>query len=780
MMVPPPPPLPWELLAGTQLRAGLGVSTVLADCDFETYSEAGFLWNGAKWVKPPGAPPSSKPGLPLVGAANYAMHPSTEVLSFYYDLKDGGGARFWKPGMPLPADLFAYVAAGGLVEAHNSGFEHWIWNHVCVQRYGWPRIPQEQFRCSAAKARAHALPGKLAMLSDVLDLQFKKDPEGDRLLKKFSMPRNPTKKNPRLRIRPDDDRVDGPHLYAYNHRDIQAEAEVSTRVPDLEGEELEHWLIDQRINYRGILLDMPAVHDCIAIVEQVRAVYGGEFERLVGCQYTEVQQLQTWLRGHGVHTESLDDDAVIALLKGDLDPAVRRALVLRSMLAMASIGKLYAMRLQADPEGRLHDLYTFHGARTGRPTGGGVQPTNLTKAGPDVVKCTCGHWHGAHTAVCPWCNAVGAPRKGDEWNPDAAEDAFTAVKARSLALQEAVFGPDPLLTISGMLRGMFVAKPGCRFISSDFSAIEGVVIAAIAGEQWRLDVFAGHGKIYEMSAAKILGIPFEEMMEYRRVHGKHHPARQNPGKIAELGLGFGGWINAWKQFNGPGTDDEIKDNIIAWRAASPAIVYLWGGQRMRPEMAAERAKARGWPTPPADDRRGVPELYGLEGTFIKAVMYPGEWHEVERLDGKLTGIAYRKEGKAVYCRLPSGRYITYHNVVMSDTGTWRGQSLSFEGYNTNPKNGPIGWIRINTYAGRLAENVVQAVARDIQMHAIRACENNGYPIVMHTYDEVVAEVPHGCGSVEHLEQLMADLPTWAKGWPIKAAGGWERNRYCKA
>lgn len=776
----PAPPLPWELPAGLQLRAGLGFGTVLPDCDFETYSEAGYVWTGEKWQGPPGAP-GVKRGLEVVGAANYAMHPSTEVLSFYYDLKDGRGARFWKPGLPLPADLFAHVAAGGLVEAHNSGFEHWIWNHTCVPKYGWPPCPQEQFRCSAAKARAHALPGKLALLSEVLDLRFKKDADGDRLLKKFSMPRNPTLKDRRLRIRPEEDPEDGPRLYAYNLRDIQAEAEVSSRVPDLCPEELEHWLIDQRINYRGILLDMPAVHDCIAIVHQARELYGARFTALTGCEFTEVKQLQGWLHAQSVHTESLDEDAVTALLAGDLPKAAREALELRATLALASIGKLFAMSLQADPHGRLHDLYTFHGARTGRPTGGGVQPTNLAKAGPDVCKCaSCGHWHGTHTVGCPWCGTLRGPGKGDEWNPDAAEDAFAVVRGRSLVLLETVFGPKPLLTLSGMLRGMFIAKPGCRLVSSDFSAIEGVVIAAIAGEQWRLEVFAGHGKIYEMSAAKILGIPFEEMMEYRRVHGKHHPGRQSPGKVAELGLGFGGWINAWKQFNGPGTDDEIKDNIVAWRAASPAIVYLWGGQKLRGDLYAVRQQARGLPVDPGVGQWGVQELYGLEGAFIRAVMEPDQWHEVERLDGKTTGVAYCKHGEAVYCRLPSGRFITYHNVQMTDTGTWRGLSLSFEGYNTNPKNGPIGWIRINTYAGRLAENVVQAVARDIQMHAIRACERNGYPVVMHTYDEIVAEVPHGSGSVEELEALMADLPQWAKGWPIKAAGGWERNRYCKA
>lgn len=757
--------------------------------DFETYSEAGYQWDALtnKWVSPPGASQGKK-GLEVVGAAVYAKHPSTEVLSFFYDLKKGEGRRFWKPGMPDPVELFVHLVKGGLVEAHNSGFEWWIWNEVCVSKYGWPPLKIESLRCSAAKARAFAMPGKLALLSDVLDLSMKKDSDGDRLLKRFSMPRNPTKTDARLRIRPEDDPVDGPKLYSYNERDIVSEAEASSRLPELTPEELQHWLIDQRINRRGIQIDLPAVRDCISIVGQARSKYGKKFEELVGCKYSEVQQFRGWLKALGVSTDSLDDDATAALLKSDIPPGARAALKLRSRLSLASVSKLFAMQLQTDAGGRLYDLYTFHGARTGRPTGGGVQPTNLAKAGPDVYHCDhCGRWHGHHTVVCPWCLKLRKPGPPEEWNPDATEDAFRVVKGGSLELLESVFGPHPLLTISGMLRGMFVAKLGHDFVSSDFSAIEGVVIAAIAGEKWRLEVFGGHGKIYEMSAAKILGIPFEEMMEYRRIHNRHHPGRQSPGKVAELGLGFGGWINAWKQFNGPGTDDEIKANILAWREASPAIVYLWGGQTLRWDLYRQRELTRTGVEPTAagwTDRErkwGKSALYGLEGAVIEAMTSKATtWVDVARLDGASVGVSYRFEGGTLYCRLPSGRNITYHRAELKDSGDWRGLAFTYWGYNTNPKNGPVGWIQMSCYAGRFAENVVQAIARDIQMHAIANCERSGYPVVMHTYDEVVAEVPSGFGSVEELEALMAYLPKWAKGWPIKAAGGWRRKRYCKA
>ena len=198
-MIAPPPPKVSELLSGHKLVSGLSFSTVLADLDFETYSEAGFVWddNSQKYKSPPG---SNRKGLPCVGMAVYAQHPSTEVLSVAYNLKDGKGVRHWKPGQTPPSDLLEHVKSGKLIEAWNSAFEFWIWNNVCVRCFDWPCLVITQMRCAAAKSRAFGLPGHLADAGSVLNTVYQKDKDGKRLLTKFSMPRNPTKNNPYKRI----------------------------------------------------------------------------------------------------------------------------------------------------------------------------------------------------------------------------------------------------------------------------------------------------------------------------------------------------------------------------------------------------------------------------------------------------------------------------------------------------------------------------------------------------------------------------------------------------
>lgn len=770
-------------------HAGLSHATVRPDIDFETYSEAGYVWDAPanKWQALPGASQGKK-GLPVVGAAVYAQHPTTEVLCMAYDLKDGRGKQFWHPGMAPPQPLLDYVAAGGELEAWNTAFEWWIWNEVCTRRYGWPALPQWQTYDAMAKSRAHALPGALGKVSEVLALRHGKNPEGDRLLKKFAMPRNPTKSDARTRIVPDfDDPADedAQRLKAYNLRDIEAEFEASWRTPDLCALELPIWRSDQRINRRGVAIDLDAVAGAIQIIEQAQEQYGREMHALTGCYPTQLQQLKGWLGAQGVHLETMDEDAIEAALQDlSMPENARRALEIRATVGSASIKKVFAMRNQVARGGRLHDLYTYHGAHTGRPTGNGPQPTNLPKAGPDVWHCkSCGHWHNTAGDQCPWCFAPHDRKaKREEWNPEAMEDAIAVSKLGSLAAMEWTF-TEAMLALAGTLRGLFIAAPGHDFISSDYSAIEGVVIAALAGEEWRLDVFRSHGMIYEMSAAKTLGVPFEEFTEHKKSSGKHHPARSSIGKPTELGLGFGGWIGALKAFGADkyfDNDASIKDTILAWRAASPAIVYLWGGQRIERALLDQRTEVVDPWTRAGQGGRFVPCLYGLEGAAVHALQNPDTEVKVYRLDGADTRISYVYRNDVLYCRVPSGGLITYHRPrLRAAEDAWRGLSISYEGWNTNPKNGPPGWIRKDLYGGRMAENVVQRVARDIQMNAIEGLEATSYPVVLHTYDEVVCEVPEDYGSVEELEGIMASLPDWARGWPIKAAGGWRAKRYRK-
>lgn len=792
---------PAEFLAGTRTPAGMGWSTAIPEHDFETYSEAGFIWTpddskaGGKWKAPPGAPAAKRKGLGMIGTANYATHPSTEVLTYRYNLKDGRGIRIWKPGYPAPMDLFLYVMNGGLIEAWNTAFEWWIWNYVCVPRYGWPPLRIEQTRCAMAKARASCYPGALGAAGEVMNLVVQKDKRGSDLLDKFSVPRNPTIKDRRTRHTPAEFPEEGQALDDYCAIDTVSESEASFYCPDLEGEELEFWIADQHINRRGVAVDVPGLEACKHIVEQCLVRYDAELLQLTGGaveRASQLERLKGWLVGFGIHMGdgrgSMDEEAITAKLEwmekqGWKNTIPYRALQIRGLVGSASVKKVFAMSLTVSPWRRLHDLFNYHGARTGRPTGEGAQPTNMPKAGPDVYRCLCGHHYGARCIACPWCGMAKPNKKAAKWNPDAVEDALEViVTTRSVAAVEYFFG-DAMLTVSGCLRGLFIGEEGKELVCSDFSSIEGVVTACLAGEDWRVDMFATHGKAYELSVSKITGIPFAEIMAHagyddvespqwwkkRARHGPHHPMRQTLGKVAELASGFGGWINAWKRFGADAfmSDDEIKAGILGWRDASPAIVYFWGGQEKRV----------GW--------QRVPELFGLEGMAVAAIQNPDTWFPVRRLDGTESGIAFERRGDVLYCQLPSGRFLTYHRPrLYPNTNGRAGFAIEYEGYNTNPQMGPVGWVTINTYGGKLCENVVQATARDIQRHAIVNLEKRGYPVVLHVYDEDVSEVPIGFGSIEEFETIMSTMPPWAvykgKPWPIKANGGWRGRRYRKA
>jgi DNA polymerase len=251
-----------------------------------------------------------------------------------------------------------------------------------------------------------------------------------------------------------------------------------------------------------------------------------------------------------------------------------------------------------------------------------------------------------------------------------------------------------------------------------------------------------------------MGLTLAEVLAYKEETGNHHPCRKK-GKVNELSLGYQGWLGALKAFGAPGSDEELKSDILAWRAASPAIVELWGGQ----------------------ERNWQPELFGIEGAFVYAMLNPGAeaWVRGMRLQRRESAT-----GDAMYIRLLSGRELTYHQPQLAPSSRRPGTySISYEGNNTNPKSGPVGWIRMETWGGRLVENIVQATARDIQWHGILNLERAGYPIVLHVYDEDVAEVPEDFGSVEEFERLMSAMPEWAADWPIRANGGWRGKRYRK-
>ena len=673
--------------------------------DFETYSEAGFDFRGGKWRPLPGV--KNRTGIKAVGTVPYCEHPSAEILSMAYSLNNT--ITLWVPGDPLPQDLFNAVYSGAKIHAWNSIFEYYVWNLIGVKKYGFPEIFLNCFRCSMAQARAYALPGALKEAAKVLNLTAQKK-EGTALLHKFSVPKNASKTDPRLRrylMDYPDDQLD---FYEYNVADVQVERLAHNAVPDLNVEELNNWRIDQRINTRGIAIDLPSVEAFIKIVEIFLKDSEAELVKITNGRVktaNQAQELRKYIHENfGVTLPSMNKATVAELLTGaPLPPVLKRILEIRRDASKSSVKKLYALKYRTSASGRLKNMYVYYGARTGRASGSGVQPQNIPSASVNKT----------------------VDRIVDE-----------ALTMRPIAF--ITKNPDTLKTVSACLRGMFIAPPGKLLIVSDYSAIEAVVLAVIAGEQWRIEVFKTHGKIYEESVSRVTGTPLEEILQYRQAHGEHHPLRKF-GKVVELASGYQGGPKAWERAGALEfiAEQEIINSVKKWRRANAAIVSLW---------------------------------YRLEECAVKAVRAPNQ-------EFKYRDITYMRRGDVLFCKLPSGRELVYHKIELDFA-----DKLSFEMWNTNQNYGKLGWVRVSTYGGKLVENVVQAVARDVLMNALNTLENNGFPVVLHTHDEVgceMDEIPESeyALKIAEFEALITQLPAWASTYPIKAAGGFIAKRYRK-
>jgi DNA polymerase len=756
---------------GDLVPVGLGWATVLPEFDWETYSEAGYAWNDAeqKWESLPGLSDQNR-GLSAVGVYNYVQHPTFEVLSLSYNLKDGYGPRFWTPpadlrpfvwdGIGPPSDLVNFgadprhpwplidhVARLLLIEAWNEEFEHVVWNLYCCIKWGWPALSHEQARCAMAKASASCYPRALDNVAIPLKLpvEFWKDEAGKPLIRKLTVPKKPTKRDPSLRYTRESAPEDFAKFDAYNVQDIITESEASIRIPDLVPRELDAWQVNQAINRRGMHIDVVGVANCITIVEQCIQQYTAELKEITGGRvesHSEVAKTIEWAKLYGAYLPNLDEDTIEEQLKVAHPAAVLRVLKIRQMLSFGSVKKLYAMRAQTCRDHRLRGQYAYHAQITGHPSGQGVQVANLYK--------------GKLNSVAE------------------VERALSIIACGSLDYVEGVYG-DALETVANCLRSMIVAAPGHRLIASDYTAIQAVVTAALAGEEWRLEVFRTHGKIYEMCASMITGKPFQFYLDYKKQTGKHHEDRQPYGKIPELSAGFGSWITGWKKFGADEfmSDAEIKEAILKWRAASPWIVELWGGQtrnKFGRDINGNRA-------------REYEQLYGLEGAAIAAVKYPGQAFGYR-------GIRYQMHGDALYCQPPgNGAPIVYHEPRLAPASRdWASPwelELSYMGWNSNQTKGKGGWVRMFLYGGVLTQNVVAKVSREFQTDSLSRCEHSGlYLPVMQTYDEIVTEVPIGRGSVEEYLKLVEArrdgcYDEQGRPWPIKVPGADETFRYGK-
>ena len=617
------------------------------------------------------------------GVYAYADSPAFEILLFAYSF-DGGETQIidLAQGEKLPAEVEDAIFDVSVTKtAYNANFER-----TCLSKYFGRYIPPESWHCSAVQAAMLALPRSLEDVGRVLGLDEQKMKEGKELIRYFCVPCKPTKANGgRTRNLPCHAPEKWELFKTYCKRDVDVEKSIRRKLHNfpIPESEMELYRLDQRINDRGVLVDMGLVEQAIACERLHKEVVTKRAYELTGLENpNSVAQLKGWLGDKGMEAESLSKKAVADMI-AETDGEVEELLRLRLLMAKTSVKKYEAMERSVCSDGRVHGMLMFCGAnRTSRWSGKIVQIQNLPK----------------------------------NYIPDL-ELARDLVKQGRFEDIELLYDSTPNV-LSELIRTAFIPKPGCRFVVADFSAIEARVLAWLSGEQWRLDVFTSHGKIYEASASSMFHVPMEEIT-------KGSPLRQK-GKLAELGLGFGGAAGALISMGALDmglTEEELPPLVAAWRKANPHITQFW---------------------------------WDVDAAAIKAV--------TEKQKTKVGKIIFEYKSGILFITLPSGRRLSYVKPRMAVNRFGR-DSLTYEGISENKK-----WSRIETYGPKLVENIVQGTARDLLAEAMLRVEKKGYPIVMHCHDEIIAEVPEGSGSVDEMCEIMAIQPKWAEGLPLRADG----------
>jgi DNA polymerase len=632
------------------------------------------------------------------GVYRYAESPSFDILLFSYSMDDGQ----IKPidlagGEKLPEEIInALMDASIIKTAFNANFER-----VCLMKYLCRVLGKEVYldpsswRCSEVQAAMLGLPLHLEGVAQVLQLEEQKMSEGKALIRYFCMPCKPTVANGgRTRNLPSDAPEKWEQFKAYNIRDVGVELAIRKKLEKYPIPEAEHdlYILDQKINDRGFQADMNFVMQAITCDREFSVAATEKAYELTGLENpNSVAQLKDWLVGRGVEVENLSKKNVQELV-GETEGEVKEALKLRLLMAKTSVRKYEALERAVCSDGRVHGLLQFYGAnRTGRWAGRLVQVQNLPQNHLEDLKL-----------------------------------ARDLVKEGRFEDIELLFGNIPGV-LSELIRTAFVPKEGHRFIVADFSAIEARVISWLAGEKWRLEVFASHGKIYEAAASMMFHVPIEEVT-------KGSPLRQK-GKISELACGYGGGVGALKAMGALEMgveEDELQGLIDNWRAANPRIVNFW---------------------------------WEVDKAAITAVK--------ERTKTRTHGINFTYQSGMLFVTLPSGRNLVYvkPKLMLNKFGR---EGLTYEGIGATKK-----WERIETYGPKIVENIVQATSRDLLADAMLRLDRAGFAIVAHVHDEVICEVPEGESSVEEICSFMSKGPKWAQGLPL-TADGYECEFYQKS
>ena len=651
----------------------------IISCDVETYSSV---------------------DLAKCGVYKYAESPDFEILLFGYAV-DGGEVNVvdLKAGETIPADVLDALTDDRVAKwAFNAQFER-----VCLSRYlsdlGISLDPfhdrhplstecarflnPEGWRCSMVWAATLGLPLSLEGVGAVLGLEKQKLTEGKDLIRFFCVPCRETKSNGgRTRNLPEHDPEKWARFKAYNARDVETEMGIQQKLINfpVSADIWEEYHIDQEINDRGIGIDMELVRQAIRMDEQSREKLTAAMKKLTELDNpNSVAQMKQWLSESGMEVDSLGKKEVAAMLK-DCPEELRPVLTLRQQLAKSSVKKYTAMQNAVCADSRARGMFQFYGAnRTGRFAGRIIQLQNLPQ------------------------NHL----------PDLAE-ARSLVRAGDYSAVEMIYEDVPD-TLSQLIRTAFVPQKGRLFYVSDFSAIEARVIAWLAGESWRMEVFKGGGDIYCASASQMFKVPVEK-------NGVNGHLRQK-GKIAELALGYGGSVGALKAMGALDmglSEDELQPLVTAWRESNPKIVQLWWDVDRCVKAAVKN--------------HSVSELHGLK---------------------------FECRSGMLFITLLSGRKLAYVKPRIGEN-RFGGESVTYEGVGSVKK-----WERLESYGPKFVENIIQGLARGIlcyAMRTLRCCD-----IVAHVHDELIIEAD-GRMSLEVLCEQMGRTPPWAEGLVLRADG----------
>ena len=673
-----------------------------------------------------------------VGLHRYARHKDTDVWCMAWALDDAEPSVFGKTSWQREDnqeqfyEATQHVRAGLPVYAHNAPFELEIWNQIMVPRYGWPVLKPEQTFCTMAMCYAMSLPGALEDAALALGLHVLKDAEGRSLMLRMARPRSTSKC-----LECDDGvapkgRKYGTHwycekckgsgtkamwwdepdklarLYAYCQQDVRVERELHKRLMPLSDKERKVWLLDYRINQRGVQVDIPSAKAAVALtetmkvrdVEQISALTGGAVQAA-----TALPALKEWMAKHGVKVDSLAKQAVVDLLAGDtLTPRVAKVLKLRQDGAKASTAKFDVMVNRAGEDGRLRQMYQYHGAGTGRWAGRGVQPANLPR---DMPKA------------------------------ETVEKILALIRAGEHDAIDMLYG-HPLVMASKCLRSFFVAPPGKTLISGDWSNVESRGAAWFAGEQWKLDAFRQQDsktgpEVYCLGASKLLGVPVDQITKEQR---------QSHGKVPDLAFQYQGGVGSGhtmgKTYGVKATDQEWAARRDAWRAAHPAITKVW--------PAIQRAAINAVRNPGQAYECGYPgrqAKYKVVGSFLWCLLP----------SGRVICFPYPKLLEGEY-----GPQLTYMTVP---------DPSKPEKIIDDPKNAS-NWARVGTYGGALFNRIIQGFCRDFLVDAMLVLDADGAALVLHTYDSLSIEVDVSKADAARpaMEKIMLSPDTWAAGFPL--------------